>query len=75
MISVVEKKLIETMVKIGTEDDLIHLVCSNLNEKQMMEAEDFLAYRHAKNGQVTEEEVLKMLLIMTKKKSNRYTEK
>ena len=70
MISVAESKLIETMVRIGMEDEMIHLVCSNLTEEQMIEAEDFLTHRHQKNGQVTEEELLKLLLIMTKEEHN-----
>ena len=70
MISSAERKLMETMVKIGMEDNLIHLFCSNLTEEQMAEAEDFLTHRHEKNALVTEEEELKLLLIMTKEKKH-----
>ena len=65
MISATEEILIETMVDLGAEDELIHLICSALTEEQQAEATDFLKQRYQERGEVTKEEMLKMLIVLT----------
>ena len=65
MISATEEMLIETMIDLDATDELIHLVCSALTEEQQAEATDFLKQRYQERGEVTEQEMLRMLLILT----------
>ena len=65
MISATEERLIEIMIALGAEDKLIHLICSALSEEQQAEATDFLEQRYQSNGEVSDQEILKMLLILT----------
>lgn len=66
MISATERKLIEIMVDLGAEDELIHLLCSALTEKQQEEAIALLERHYQKHRKVTEEDMLKALLILTR---------
>ena len=70
MINATEERLIEVMIEVGAEDSLIHLICSALTEEQQTEATDFLEKRYQERGEVTEQEMLRMLLIMTETNSS-----
>lgn len=66
MISATEERLIETMVDLGAADDMIHLVCSALTEEKQYEAINLLEKHYQKHGIVTEEDMLKALLLLTR---------
>ena len=68
MISVTEERLIDILIEVGVEDSLIHLVCSALLEEQQNEAVDFLEKRYQGQGKVSEQEILRMLLVLTEKR-------
>ena len=66
MISSTEKELIEMMVDFGVADDLIHVVCSNLSEKQQVKAISLLDLHFEKHKEITDEDILKILLLLTR---------
>ena len=66
MISETEHRLIETMLDYGANEELRHLLCSALSEEQQESAISFMKRHYQKYGEVTEEDILKVLLILTK---------
>ncbi len=66
MISATEQRLIETMIGYGAKDELIHLLCSALSTAQQENAIYLMRRYYQKHGEITEEDLLKVLLILTK---------
>jgi hypothetical protein len=66
MISATEQRLIETMIDYGAKDELIHLLCSALSTAQQENAIHLMQRHYQKHGEVTEEDMLKALLILRK---------
>ena len=65
MISEAEHRLIETMLTYGAKEELIHLLCSALSEEQQESAVNLMKRHYQKYREVTEEDMLKALLILT----------
>ena len=63
MISATEERLIDLMIDLGAEEGLIHHICSALNEEQMQEAIETMEDIYAERGKVTEEEMLKTMIV------------
>lgn len=64
MISATEERLIDLMIDLGADDSLIHCVCSGLEgDEQMREAIETMEDIYAERGKVTEDEMLKTMIV------------
>ncbi len=66
MISSTEQRLIEAMIDYGANEELIHVLCSALSSEQQENAIHLMQRHYQKYREVTEEDMLKVLLILTK---------